>query len=50
MFAEHDLRVWQDRCLAASLPIGGPCVRTLPITDRLGNRVCTTALYPVNHL
>ncbi len=48
--AEHDLRVWQDRCLAAALPIGGPCVRTLPITDRLGNRVCTTALYPVSHL
>lgn len=48
--AEHDLGVWQDRCLQRGLPIGAPSVRTLPMTDRLGNGVCAIAVYPVSHL
>jgi hypothetical protein len=48
--AEHDLGIWQDRCLARSFPIAAPSIRTLPINDRIGNRVCFCALYPVNRL
>lgn len=48
--ASHDLGVWQDRCLQRSLPIGAPAIRHVPINDRLGNRVCTVAVYPVRHL
>jgi hypothetical protein len=48
--AEHDLGIWQDRCLERGLPIGAPYVRAVPITDRLGNGVCYLALYPVSHL
>jgi len=47
--AEHDLGIWQDRCLQRGLPIGAPSVRMLSLTDRLGNGVCALALYPVNH-
>ena len=47
LVAEHDLGVWQDRCLERSLPIGAPCRRELAISDRLGNRVCAIAVYPV---
>jgi hypothetical protein len=45
--AEHDLAAWLDRCLGRGLPVGSPSLRTLRITDRLGNGVCTVALYPV---
>jgi hypothetical protein len=48
--AEHDLKIWQDRCLKRCLPIGAPSMRFLRITDRLGHRVCALALYPVSHL
>lgn len=48
--AEHDLKVWQDRCLMRGLPIGAPARRTLPIADRHGNACCALAVYPVNHL
>jgi len=48
--AEHDLGIWQDRCLRRGLPIGAPCLREIPITDRLGNCVCSIALYPVSRL
>ncbi len=47
--AEHDLGIWQDRCLERGLPIGAPYRREVPIADRLGNRVCSIALYPVSH-
>lgn len=50
MVAEHDLRIWQDRCLERGLPIGAPYIRSIDITDRLGNGVCYLALYPVSHL
>jgi hypothetical protein len=47
--AEHDLGIWQDRCLERCLPIGAPSCRSMAITDRLGNSVCYVALYPVAH-
>ena len=47
LVAEHDLGVWQDRCLERGLPIGAPSRRELAIGDRLGNRVCAMAVYPV---
>jgi hypothetical protein len=48
--AEHDLRIWQDRCLERGLPIGAPARRTITIADRIGNAICALALYPVGHL
>jgi hypothetical protein len=48
--AEHDLRVWQDRCLERGLPIAAPYLRGLPITDRHGNAWCALALHGVAHL
>jgi len=45
---DHDLRVWQDRCLEQGLPIGAPWMRRVPLLDRLGNTVCRLALYPVH--
>lgn len=45
---DHDLRVWQDRCLEQGLPIGAPWMRRIPLLDRLGNTVCRLALYPVH--
>lgn len=48
--ARHDLDIWQDRCLKQSLPIAAPSVREFTIPDRVGHRVCVTALYPVRHL
>ena len=48
--ADHDLCVWQDRCLKRSLPIGAPARRTVSITDRHGNGACAIAVYPVCHL
>ena len=47
--ADHDLRIWQDRCLERGLPIAAPARRVVPVTDRLGNRCCTVSLYPVRH-
>ncbi len=48
--AEHDLRIWQERCLEQTLPIAAPASRVVPITDRLGNQCCCLSLYPVRHL
>ncbi len=48
--AENDLRIWQDRCLAKSLPIAAPYQRYVRITNRVGNGCCCLALYPVRHL
>ena len=47
--AEHDLGIWQDRCLEKSLPISAPSSRVIPISDRLGNQSCTLRIYPVRH-
>ncbi len=48
--ADHDLTVWQDRCLERGLPIGAPARRSIPLTDRHGHGVCALALYPVHGL
>jgi hypothetical protein len=48
--AEHDLRIWQDRCLERGLPIGSPAQRCIPIKDRHGHGCCAIAVYPVAHL
>lgn len=48
--ADHDLRIWQDQCLAKSLPIEAPSRRSLTLSDRIGNSVCVAALYPVRHI
>lgn len=48
--AEHDLGIWQDKCLAHGAPIGAPSVRYVPMTDRHGNALCTIALYPINRM
>jgi len=45
--AEHDMGVWLDRCLEKELPVGSPYMRHIPITDRMGNKLTTIALYPV---
>ncbi|MDG2423610.1 MAG: hypothetical protein P8M22_06510 [Phycisphaerales bacterium] len=47
--AEHDLGIWQDKCLEKSMPISAPCHRVIPIADRLGNKCCTMRIYPVRH-
>jgi hypothetical protein len=48
--AEHDLHLWELRCLARAYPIEPPVRRDLAITDRHGNNTCALALYPVRHL
>lgn len=50
LVADHDLNVWQDKCLERGLPIAAPNRRTFPIADRMGNSLCSLALYPVRHL
>lgn len=48
--ADHDLDIWQQRCLKRGLPIGAPAQRTIRITNRHGNGVAAIALFPVSHL
>jgi hypothetical protein len=48
--AEHDLGIWQNRCLERGLPIGAPARRCLPFADRHGNACCAIAVYPIAHL
>ena len=45
--AEHDLAVWHERCIRKGFPVGPPAVRGLPITDRIGNRWCSVAVFGV---
>ena len=45
--AEHDLATWHERCLRKGFPVGPPAVRGLPLTDRIGNRWCTAAVFGV---
>ena len=47
--ADHDLGIWQDKCLEKGLPIAAPSSRVIPISDRLGNQFCTARIYPVRH-
>lgn len=45
--AEHDLMVWHQRCLDRGIPAMPPAVRSLAITDRMGNAWCTAAVFGV---
>lgn len=45
--AEHDLAVWHERCIRKGYPVGVPAVRGLPISDRIGNRWCSIAVFGV---
>ncbi|MCH2143094.1 MAG: hypothetical protein MK077_08875 [Phycisphaerales bacterium] len=47
--AQHDLSVWEERCLLRNLPIGMPAQRHIKIQDRLGNACGVISLYPVRH-
>lgn len=50
LVADHDLSVWQDKCLERGLPIAAPNRRSFSIADRMGHSLCSLALYPVRHL
>ncbi len=45
--ANHDLNVWLSRCLDKHLPVAAPFIERRPVTDRIGNTLCTIALVPV---
>jgi hypothetical protein len=46
--ADHDLDVWRSRANERGLHLWPPIKRSLPIGDRLGNRLCTVALFPLD--
>ena len=50
MVAKHDLRAWEDRCLKRGYPVVSPVVRSFKLVDRLGNGLCSVALFPVRRL
>lgn len=45
--ADHDLGVWASRASARGLPLMHRVTRSVPIGDRIGNRLCTAALFPL---
>jgi hypothetical protein len=45
--AEHDLEVWAVRASQRGLPLWPRVQRSLAIGDRIGNRLCTLALFPI---
>ena len=45
--AEHDLAIWHERCLKKGFPVSVPAVRGLPLSDRIGNRWCSVAVFGV---
>ncbi len=45
--ADHDLKVWHERCMDKGYPVGPPVVRGFPLTDRVGNGWCAVAVYGV---
>lgn len=45
--ADHDLDVWARGARLRGLPISPREQRDLPIVDRVGNRLCTVALFPI---
>lgn len=45
--AEHDLDVWARGARTRGLPISPREQRSLPIVDRVGNTLCTAALFPI---
>ena len=48
--AQHDLRAWEERCLKRGYPVASPTVRSFRLRDRLGNGLCSVALFPVRRL
>jgi hypothetical protein len=46
--AEHDLGVWAARAIDQGLHLWPRIQRSLPIADRIGHRVCTVALFPLD--
>lgn len=46
--ADHDLDVWCTRAVELGLHLWPRAQRSLPIGDRLGNRLCTVALFPLD--
>jgi len=48
--SKHDLQLWEMRCAQKGYPIASPTVRDFGITDRMGNALCTVALFPVRRL
>ncbi len=45
--ADHDLGVWAERASLRGLPLWPRVQRSLAIGDRIGNRLCTLALFPI---
>ena len=45
--AEHDLAAWSHRAIDRGLMIEAPTVRHVDLLDRIGNRVCTIAVFGV---
>ena len=45
--ADHDLGVWESRARGRGLPLWPRVQRSLKIGDRIGNRLCTLALFPI---
>ena len=45
--AEHDLTAFAHKCLDRSLPVADLWRESLPITDRIGNTICTIGLVRV---
>lgn len=45
--ADHDLDVWAHGARTRGLPISPREQRSLAIADRIGNRLCTAALFPI---
>jgi hypothetical protein len=48
--AEHDLLAWERRCLDKNYPVAPPITRTFNLTDRIGNALCTVAMFPIRRL
>ena len=46
--ADHDLEVWRCRAVDRGLHLWPRVQRAVPIGDRLGNRLCTVALFPID--
>ncbi len=48
--ADHDLGVWESRARLKGLPLWPRVQRSLEIGDRIGNRLCTLALFPIERV
>ncbi|MEZ4450458.1 MAG: hypothetical protein R3B09_13345 [Nannocystaceae bacterium] len=48
--ADHDLEVWAIHAGRRGLPLWPRVSRSVAIGDRLGNRLCTAALFPIERI